>query len=372
MCNVTDNVAVDTVQIIIVTPDGSTLQMDMSYISPFFYYYTATYTIPGTYTYYMWANDTAGNIQTTPLQSFQMVDSQPPQVELFYPLGGEYLRGVVDIIWTAVDASDPNLDGDITIKYSNDNGTSYVLLASNQENDGIYTFDSTLLPDGMMYKILINATDSSNNTGADLSPVPFTIDNTPPQTTCTLVGPKGNNGWYTDTVTVFLDAQDNTSGVSSLRYQINGGNWTEYTGSFIMQNEGNYTLRYYATDIAGNQEPQNITFVKIDWTNPLVTITKPTNGVLYILDREIISIPNEAPLIIGSITITVESPNETSGIQMVEFSVDYMLQENVSEEPWEWTWDESVLFPRRYLILVKIYDWAGNTNLDTLLVRKWL
>ena len=145
-----------------------------------------------------------------------------------------------------------------------------------------------------------------------------------------------------------------------------------YEESFSISSEGNHTLTFYATDAAGNHEPYQTINVKIDGTKPLVNITKPLPGGLYIMDREIIILSTDIPIVIGTVTVTVESPNETSGIRLIEFSLDYQIEENISEEPWTWTWDDTILLPRKYLLLVKIYDWAGNNNLGTLVVRKWL
>ncbi len=372
MCNVTDNIAVHTVEVIITAPDGILIEEELSHLPPSFYYYIGTYSLPGIYTYYIRANDTSGNTQTTDIHSFHVLDTMPPLVDLTYPTGGENIHGTVNITWTALDKSDLNLNGDIILSYSNDGGTNYTLIASGEDNDGTYDFDTTLLPDGTSYRIQVNATDSSDNTGTDSSTANFTIDNTPPQTTPTLVGPQGQNGWYTDTVTIYLDAIDNTSGVTSLLYKIDNGSWMTYEDSFSISSEGNHTLTFYATDAAGNHESHRTINIKIDGTDPLVSITKPLPGTLYIMDREIISLSNEIPLIIGTITVTVESPNETSGISLVEFSLDYKIQENVSQEPWIWTWDDTVLIPRKYHLIAKIYDWAGHSNLGILAVRKWL
>ena len=372
MCNVTDNIAVQTVKVIITAPDEALIEEEMSFLPSSFYYYTGTFFLPGLYTYYIWATDTAGNIQTTAVRNLPVFDTQPPRVDLTYPQGGENVHGTINIAWTALDASDFNLDGNITLACSTDGGVNYTLLSSEENNDGTYEFDTAQFLDGTSYRIQVNATDSSDNIGTDSSTANFTIDNTPPQTTPTLIGPQGQNGWYTDTVTIYLDAIDNTSGVASLLYRIENNSWVTYTESFSISSEGNHTLTFYATDAAGNPEQHKTINIKIDGTDPLVNITKPRPGVLYIMDREVISLSSDIPLIIGTLTVTVDSPNETSGIRLVEFSLDYQSQESISEEPWTWSWDDTVLIPRKYLLIVKIYDWAGNTDIGTLVVRKWL
>jgi len=183
MCNVTDDTAVHTVLIIITTPEQTLIEEKMSHLSPSFYYYMNTFSLPGTYTYYIRANDTLGNIQTTTTYSFTVLDTMPPLVNLLYPAGGENIHGRINITWTAMDKSDPNLDGDIDLSYSNNGGASYTVISSGEDNDGTYDFDTSLLPDGTFYRIQVNATDSSDNIGTDSSMSNFTIDNTPPQTT---------------------------------------------------------------------------------------------------------------------------------------------------------------------------------------------
>jgi len=50
-----------------------------------------------------------------------------------------------------------------------------------------------------------------------------------------------------------LNASDAMSGVDTVHYRIDGGSWHEYTGTFTVGTVGwQYSVEYYATDIAGN------------------------------------------------------------------------------------------------------------------------
>jgi len=72
-CDVTDNVDVDVVNVSITGPGGFTpVNVTMTEGS---YYYNTTYTIVGTYTYFIWANDTSDNRKITSKYSFNLTPS---------------------------------------------------------------------------------------------------------------------------------------------------------------------------------------------------------------------------------------------------------------------------------------------------------
>jgi parallel beta-helix repeat protein len=68
-CDVTDNVAVDTVMVNITLPDSSYVNVSMLGGS---YYYNTTYTQMGTYDYFIWANDTNWNVNTSTVYHFDI------------------------------------------------------------------------------------------------------------------------------------------------------------------------------------------------------------------------------------------------------------------------------------------------------------
>ena len=44
------------------------------------FYYNSLYTLLGTYTYFIWANDTSGNANTSSIQTFLIQDTTPPEI----------------------------------------------------------------------------------------------------------------------------------------------------------------------------------------------------------------------------------------------------------------------------------------------------
>ena len=110
----------------------------------------------------------------------------------------------------------------------------------------------------------------------------FDDDTTPPVTLCSLdpAEPDGENGWYVGSVTVFLNATDDLSGVNITRYRLDGLPWETYTEPFLLEKQGaGIIIEYYSVDNAGNVEPvQNIS-VNRDITNPLVHLwIEPIGG----------------------------------------------------------------------------------------------
>ena len=121
-----------------------------------------------------YAIDKAGNEEAINSFNFK-IDKGNPYVEVVYPNGGEIVNRGIDIKWIAEDIS--NLS--ISIYYSNDNGTTWHLIAANEENDGLYTWNTTSMEDGMNYKIKVVAEDEVGHIGYDTSDGSFTIYNHP-------------------------------------------------------------------------------------------------------------------------------------------------------------------------------------------------
>ncbi len=158
------------------------------------------------------------------------------------------------------------------------------------------------------------AKDKYNNT----SPVgneTFYVDNTPPVSTLSLTpsSPDGENGWYVGDVTINFTAVDAGSGVMAIRYKIDDGNVTDYTGEFTMP-EGEHTIYFYAVDNLGNKEGMKEQNIKIDKTMPNISYAKSgtmgTNGWYK-----------------STVTITLNATDTPSGIQEFKYKKDGSWQD---------------------------------------------
>jgi hypothetical protein len=110
-------------------------------------------------------------------------------------------------------------------------------------------------------------------------PPPPPSDTKAPETTPTLTGTQGDNGWWRSTVTVKLTATDTGgSGVDHTKYRVDLGAWKTYTGAFALSADGVRRVDYYSVDKAGNQEATKTITIKIDEVPP--TTTHALGGVV--------------------------------------------------------------------------------------------
>ena len=70
-----------------------------------------------------------------------------------------------------------------------------------------------------------------------------------------------------------LSANDTGCGLASIKLNIDGAGWTDYTGGFNFTGYGNHSFEYYSLDNLGNKE--KVWRVNVTYTNP-----QPTNGTL--------------------------------------------------------------------------------------------
>lgn len=78
----------------------------------------------------------------------------------------------------------------------------------------------------------------------------------------------GNQRFYGKNLSIQLRTKDEMSGIQNLYYSLNGESYTNYSNKLIPEEEGNYTLQYYAVDNVGNVEtPKEVKFT-LDFKAP--------------------------------------------------------------------------------------------------------
>lgn len=117
-----------------------------------------------------------------------------------------------------------------------------------------------------------------------------TSDSTPPTISVSSISPAPNGAGFnrTSTVTVNLAAVDNTggSGVANIKYAVDGGTTVTVnaaTAAVNVTGDGNHSVSYSATDVAGNASTPQAQTVKIDATAPVVgaSISPTPNSLGY-------------------------------------------------------------------------------------------
>ncbi|MGC4812133.1 OmpL47-type beta-barrel domain-containing protein [Micromonospora sp. DT228] len=93
---------------------------------------------------------------------------------------------------------------------------------------------------------------------------PQAEDTTPPTVAATVAGDQNDDGAYVGGATVTVTATDDGSGVASIEYALDTGGWTAYAGPVAVRSVGAHTVRYRATDTAGNTATeQSATFTVV-------------------------------------------------------------------------------------------------------------
>ncbi|MFF3749182.1 OmpL47-type beta-barrel domain-containing protein [Streptomyces sp. NPDC002018] len=214
-------------------------------------------------------------------------------------------------------------------------GSATVSVTATDEGSGVATTEYAVGADGPWqpytapvvvdqvgsHTIRYRATDQSGNVAAEKS-VAFTVvapqtdDTAPPETSATVSGEQNEDGDYLSMATVTVTASDTGSGVNTIEYALGaGGAWQPYTAPVMVHEVGTHTVRYRATDKAGNAAAEkSVAFTVVepqaqDTTAPVtsaaVTGEKNANGAF-----------------ITSARVTLTATDAESGVDKVEYSLD--------------------------------------------------
>ena len=305
-CKVIDDVMVGLVKVYIDGPGGFTLEAPMN-ANMSSYWYEAVYPLTGEYEYFIWANDTGGNVAVSDTYSFAITELETP-ISAVAPLPA--WKKIVPFAVTAT-AYDNTGVVSVTLwsRYSG-NGTAWTEWAvygidemapwswSFTGSDGYYQFYSIAVDDYGNVEEAPSIADASTG-----------IDTTKPVTTIGLTGTMGGDNWYTSTVTVALSAIDTLSGVESTWYQIDSGYWSLYTALFTVSGDGMHTVRYYSFDRAGNREDTKSETVKIDTKAP---VTK----------HEFAGIIGSQGWYVTNVTVTLSATDAMSGVNHTRYNLN--------------------------------------------------
>ncbi|MGW7569019.1 OmpL47-type beta-barrel domain-containing protein [Streptomyces tendae] len=178
---------------------------------------------------------------------------------------------------------------------------------------------------------------------------PDTDDTTAPETSATVSGEKNPEGAYIDMATVTVTASDTGSGVNTIEYAVGDGAWTAYTAPVMVHEVGEHTVRYRATDKAGNVAAEKSVAFTVAAAPPQDT-TPPVTGAT------VDGTKNSDGAYVGSAKVTVNAADEGgSGVAGVEYSLDagpYLA------------YTDPVVVDRvgRHTVAYRASDKAGNTS----------
>jgi len=193
--------------------------------------------------------------------------------------------------------------------------------------------------------------------GTDQLSLDFAVrDIEPPLVQVNLSGTLGSAGWYLSPVEVRLNASDLLSGVASILYLVDRGTWEDYTGPFSIVTEGNHTVRYLASDGAGNTAPERYATFKLDATPPSS-------------DLQLEASSGSAGWYVSNATVTLTATDATSGVHSISYRLD--ARDASSWQPYA---SPFTLHDGMHVLEYRATDEAGNVepihsrtlNVDTL------
>ncbi|UCD93130.1 MAG: Ig-like domain repeat protein [Methanobacteriota archaeon] len=186
--------------------------------------------------------------------------------------------------------------------------------------------------------------DNAGNTEGVVS-LQIKVDSVAPDTTETVSGTVGMNGWYVSTLGFSLSATDATSGVELTLYRVDGGAWLNYSGSISITEDGVHRIDFRSFDVAGNVENTNSVYVSID-------MTKPSLATLDVNDLD------DEGVLASSIAIAEWTGSDaTSGVDRYEVRLDDGTYVEIGSETTQAFPD---LQDGPHLVTIRITDKAGN------------
>jgi plastocyanin len=171
------------------------------------------------------------------------------------------------------------------------------------------------------HRVRYRAFDKAGNVSAEKSAA-FTVvapqsdDTTAPETSATVSGERNADGAYIDMATVTVSASDTGSGVNTVEYAVGSGAWQPYTAPVMVHQVGEHTVRYRATDKAGNVAAEkSVRFTVV--AAPPEDTTPPVTGVT------VEGTKNSAGAYVNSARVTVTATDaHGSGVERIEYSLD--------------------------------------------------
>jgi hypothetical protein len=195
-------------------------------------------------------------------------------------------------------------DADRVSLYYRTGGSGWTMYTNPTAPDGLFTYFTITFQapaDGRyeVYSIAGNATYTEPlKSAAEAS---FTVDTVAPSVTIT--SPDGGSIFGTGTATIGWTSSDAGSGVAFTAASVDGGSWTNGTGSYTFRSlsDGTHTATVLVQDRAGNFARSSVTFV-VNLDAPTMTVSPVGTNV-----------PRSAPVVVtfqdpvdhGAVSITV-------------------------------------------------------------------
>jgi peptidoglycan/xylan/chitin deacetylase (PgdA/CDA1 family) len=326
------------VAVIRYTTDGS----DPTAFSPI---YSAPISVGTTTTVKYRAWDNAGNIEATQSQLIS-IDTVAPTSSITCNGSACSSTSYPSAVSVALSAIDSGGSGLAAIRYTTDGSdptTSSTLYTST------FSVSSTTT---VKYRAWDNAgnVEATNSQSIQIA----LADTAPPTSSIACNGSTCSSGWYPASVSVTLSAVDSGgSGVAFIMYTTDGSDpslsGSVYSAPFTVSSTT--TVKYRASDNAGNAEATKAQLIQIDTAAPQVTLTSPVSGAT----------------VSGVVRLEATASDTVSGVARVELYVDNKLLGTATSTPYRVNWNtNNKQVPKgSHTIYAVAVDRAGNSRATT-------
>ena len=261
------------------------------------------------------------------------------------------------------------VDQNITLTCTDVNGSGCNQTKYRIDSNTIYYLYSAPFPintDGNK-KIDYNSNDLSGNIEA-IKTSYCAVDKTAPVTTISGC----LSGTSHSSQTLALACTDATSGCSTTSYSIDSGTTTSYSGSFILNTDGNHRIDFNSIDSATNTESVKTSYCYVNYA-PGVTILDPNGGEIF---KKLV----DNPTIILSLQdqendpLLIDLNYSDSNVQGTGYRI--LLNDPISSENWlcedsnfinpvicYYLWNITDITDGNYYLLAEVSD-AGRSGTD--------
>ncbi|MEU0279301.1 OmpL47-type beta-barrel domain-containing protein [Streptomyces sp. NPDC088147] len=202
------------------------------------------------------------------------------------------------------DVSDPEYNNDVQLN---------ILANPGDANGGKYTAEVNLTPG--KYRFHCSIPGHGQMTGVLTVTEVGPGDTTAPETAAKVEGQQNADGAYVGSATVSVTATDAGSGVATTEYAVGAdGPWQPYTAPVVIDQVGDHTIRYRATDQSGNVAAEKSVSFKV--VVPPTDDTAPPETSATVSGEK-----DEAGNYLTMATVTVTASDTGSGVNTIEYAL---------------------------------------------------